>query len=297
MGRSSWAAAAAVPLLILVSACGAQPAADAAPPAQPPVADALGADEVALRVTHTGGFVTPQSIPSRVPALSIYGDGRVITEGPVPAIYPGPALPNLQQARISAEDVDDLVRRAVNAGVGTAKDLGQPGVADAATTRFLVTTEAGVRSTDAYALEMPDDAGALTAEQKAARKRLADLLADLQDLPKTLGQGAVTEEGAYPAKVVAGIATPYVNQPENVVELGPPAPVAWPGSALPGARLDPSVDVGCVAATGDQARAVLAAAAKANAMTPWTSGGKQWSVLLRPLLPDESSCADLAKQE
>ncbi|HTF11989.1 MAG TPA: hypothetical protein VK659_27835, partial [Asanoa sp.] len=61
-----------MPLLVLVSAC-AQPAADAAPAGPPPAAEALGADEVALRVTHTGGFVTPQSIPSRVPALSIYG--------------------------------------------------------------------------------------------------------------------------------------------------------------------------------------------------------------------------------
>ncbi|GIF52205.1 hypothetical protein DFJ67_0398 [Asanoa ferruginea] len=296
MGRSSWAVATALPLLMLASAC-AQPAADAAPAAPPPAAEALGADEVALRVTHAGGFVTPQSIPSRVPALSIYGDGRVISEGPVAAIYPGPALPNLQQSRISTADVDALVRRAVKAGVGAGTDLGQPGVADAATTRFVVTTEAGLRRTDAYALEMPDDGGLLTADQKAARKKLSDLLADLQDLPKTLGSGAVTEEGGYQAKVVAGIATPYTQQPENVAELAPPTAVVWPGPVLPGGRLNPNVDVGCVAASGDQARAVLTAAGKANAMTPWTSAGKRWSVLLRPLLPDESGCADLAKQE
>ncbi|MDG4820354.1 hypothetical protein O7635_00625 [Asanoa sp. WMMD1127] len=295
MGRSSWAAVAAVPLLVLASACATQPAADAAPPA-PPAAGALGADEVALRVVHTGGFVTPQSIPGRVPALSIYGDGRVITEGPVPAIYPGPALPNLQQARISEADVDALVQRALDAGVGTAADLGQPPVADASTTRFLVNTGAQTRQTDAYALEMPDDGGALTGAQKTARKKLSDLLAALQDLPKTLGAGAVKEEGAYPAKSVAGIATPYV-QPEALLEMQPPAPVAWPGPALPGDRLNPNVEVFCVTATGDQAAAVLTAAAKANAATPWESGGKQWSVLLRPLLPDETAgCADLAKQ-
>ncbi|GIF70890.1 hypothetical protein [Asanoa siamensis] len=295
MRRSTWAFVAAAPLLLLASACGTQPAADAAPPNRP-AADALGADEVALRVVHTGGFVTPQSIPARVPALSIYGDGRVITQGPVPAIYPGPALPNLQQSRISAEDVDALVKRALDAGVGAGTDLGQPGVADASTTRFLVTTGAGVRTTDAYALELPDHGGLLTAPQKAARKELSDLLAALQDLPTTLGAGAVRDEGAYPTKAVAGIATPYV-APENVAELGgPPAPVDWPGPALPGDRLNPTVDVGCVTATGAEATAVLTAAGTANAMTPWVSGGKQWSVLLRPLLPDESGCADLAKQ-
>ncbi|MEV0715645.1 hypothetical protein AB0H87_13445, partial [Asanoa sp. NPDC050611] len=115
-------------------------------------------------------------------------------------------------------------------------------------------------------------------------------------MPGTLGAGAVKEEGGYAAKAVAAIATPYV-KPENVVDLGgPQAPVAWPGPALPGDRLNANLDVGCVTAEGDEAKAVLAAAGKANAATPWESGGKQWSVLLRPILPDESGCADLAKQ-
>ncbi|SNT65137.1 hypothetical protein SAMN05421812_12071 [Asanoa hainanensis] len=291
MGRSTWAAVAAAPLLLLASACGA---ADAASPA-PPAAASLGADEVALRVTYTGGFVTPQSIPGRVPAVSVYGDGRVITEGPVAAIYPGPALPNLQQARISEADVDALVDRAVAAGVGAGTDLGQPGVADASTTRFVVTTENGVKQTDAYALGMADVGGLLSPSQAAARQKLADLLAALQDLPATLGTGAVREEGAYQPKSVAAIATPYV-KPEQPLELQPPVPVDWPGPALPGDKLNPNVDVGCVTATGDQAQAVLAAAGKANAATPWASGGEQWSLLLRPVLPDESDCADLAKQ-
>ena len=43
--------------------------------------------------------------------------------------------------------------------------------------------------------------------------------------------------------------------------------------------------------------AVLATAAKANAATPWTSGGRTWSLHLRPLLPDESGCADLATRQ
>ena len=47
-------------------------------------------------------------------------------------------------------------------------------------------------------------------------------------------------------------------------------------------------------ATGDQAQAVLAAAGSANAATPWvTADGGRWSIAFRPLLPDESSCADL----
>jgi hypothetical protein len=73
-----------------------------------------------------------------------------------------------------------------------------------------------------------------------------------------------------------------------------PEPVAWPGPPLPGERLGRLPDVTCVVATGKQASAVITAAGNANVLTPWTSGDATWSVTFRPLLPDESGCADLA---
>ena len=45
-----------------------------------------------LRVGYTGGFVSPPATAGRLPLISVYADGRVISEGPVAAIYPGPAL-------------------------------------------------------------------------------------------------------------------------------------------------------------------------------------------------------------
>jgi hypothetical protein len=39
---------------------------------------------------------------------------------------------------------------------------------------------------------------------------------------------------------------------------------------------------------------VLEAARGGNASTPWVTGdGSRWSVAFRPLLPDETGCADL----
>ncbi|HVA85136.1 MAG TPA: hypothetical protein VNF73_02335 [Candidatus Saccharimonadales bacterium] len=29
---------------------------------------------------------------------------------------------------------------------------------------------------------------------------------------------------------------------------------------------------------------------RASTLTPWTSGGHRWSIVVRPLLPDESGC-------
>jgi hypothetical protein len=73
--------------------------------------------------------------------------------------------------------------------------------------------------------------------------------------------------------------------------LPTPPPVAWPGPALPGESLPAGLS--CAIATGATADAVLASAAHANTRTPWTFGGHRWTVTLRPLLPDESTCQDL----
>jgi hypothetical protein len=56
------------------------------------------------------------------------------------------------------------------------------------------------------------------------------------------------------------------------------------------------LDLGCATVAGAQLAPVLAAAGTANALTPWTSGGKRWIVAFRPLLPDEKDCGSLQLQ-
>jgi hypothetical protein len=139
-----------------------------------------------------------------------------------------------------------------------------------------------------YALDLADDdaAHSLTDAQRAARAALRDVQDDLIE-----PRGA---PGPFPASSLAVISVPY-SAPEAP---DPPAPatVAWPGPALPGDPVGPGDAVGCVTVTGESAKAVLAAAATANAATPWTGGGKTWSLRFRPLLPDETGCADLASR-
>ena len=48
---------------------------------------AFGADDLVLQVAHVGGF-RGMAGADDIPALSIYGDGRVITLGPQIEIYP-----------------------------------------------------------------------------------------------------------------------------------------------------------------------------------------------------------------
>ncbi len=111
---------------------------------------------------------------TRLPLLTVYGDSRVISEGPQVAIYPGPALPNVLVQKISSISVDSLVNARLSHGVGRGIDLGQPLVADAPSTKFTVLTKDGPKLTEVYALGIGDDGSGLTAEQKSARRALRE---------------------------------------------------------------------------------------------------------------------------
>ena len=283
--------AAALAAILLLSACAQRGTATPAPDPSPAPSADLPQDGAALvlRVEYVGGFLTPSTLASRLPSYSLYADGRLITDGPIDLSYPGPALPNVQVQQLDAATVQALADRALAAGVEETTDLGSPSITDMPSTRFTLTTAERTIVREVYALSEPVVEGdgaelGLTEQQVAGRARLRELLSALSDV----GQQPPPVE-AYVPTAVAVIATPWID-PED--DLAHPEQ-AWPGPGLPGEPVGGPLDVGCVVATGEQASAVLAAAEAANAATPWTSGGTRWSVSFRPLLPDESGCADL----
>ncbi|NLU78416.1 hypothetical protein HCA58_08495 [Micromonospora sp. HNM0581] len=280
---------AVVPLLLLTSAaCGQQSGGTGSGEADSPERS-YSADAVVFRMEHTGGFVTPAMLATRLPTVSVYGDGRVITQGPVPLIYPGPALPNLQVGTISATEVEELLKTARGVGVGDPADLGTPPVADAPTTRFTILGDNGVQELEVYALaESGGTQTGLTADQRSKRKTLREFADSLTAESGPLA-AAPTDTQPYVPTAVAAVAEPWGAN----AEAGEQPEVAWPGPALPGGELGAGLGLGCVTATGDAAQQVLTAAATANAATPWVSDGKRWTLTLRPLLPDETDCGDL----
>lgn len=279
--------------LLVLAGCAQRGVATPAPSSStPPVAALPGGDStLVLRVEYVGGFVPVEWTYGRLPSYSLYADGRLITDGPVPAIYPGPALPNVQVQRLDDAALQGLLDEAVAAGIADTADLGSPPVADAPSTRFTLTTAGGTSVREVYALsEYAADDGmdaGLTDEQLAGRARLQDLLSALVDVGQEGTAGDQVD--SYVPSAVAAIATPWTD-PED----GLPHPERlWPGPPLPGEPLGGPLEVGCVVATGADASAVLAAAVEASAETPWVSGQTRWTLTLRPLLPDESGCADL----
>jgi hypothetical protein len=157
-----------------LAACGQGPADDDALARHPTAAP----DALVLQVVRAGGFLPVGTAFRSVPSVSVYADGRVVTEGPQIEIWPPPALPSVQVGRLDADEV----RRLVDGGrelVDAQEDYGQPPVADAPTTAVVVEDGGSRAVAAAVALDelagelAPPDGGGLTAEQRAARERLS----------------------------------------------------------------------------------------------------------------------------
>src|SRR4029453_16084728 len=82
---------------------------------------------------------------------------------------------------------------------------------------------------------------------------------------------------------------PYQGDPEP-----PQDPIAWPlATSLDGIGekvANAPSETRCGVVSGEDLATLLAAAQDANALTPWTSGGTEYHLIFRPLLPDEHTC-------
>ncbi|GAA2846629.1 hypothetical protein Acy02nite_04560 [Actinoplanes cyaneus] len=283
MTRTRGLLTAAVPL-ILMAGC-ARPG-EAGSAAEPVTESAAATPAVLVRIAQEGGFVPANYAYGRLPDITVYADGRVISNGPVPMIHPGPALPNVLVAQITPARAQQWADDALKAGVKSGADLGTPGITDIPDTVITATSQGRTETVRVNALRQarPDDPN-LTADQRAARKKLVAYADALTGFAAETGSPA---PAAYRPVTLVALVEQYVPGDAKQEER------AWPGPALPGEELNPGTGLHCVAVTGAAKDLVQAAAEKANQLTPWTSGGKQWRVTFRPLLPEETGgCAAL----
>jgi hypothetical protein len=250
-----------------------------------------GADQLILRVAYEGGFVPYEYTLGSTPFWSLFGDGTLIVPGPQIEIYPGPALPNLTATPVSEDGIQAILEAARDAGLmdGDANYSNQC-IADAATTVFTTNADGTTTVVSAYALDVGEPAGTCGNEKDAeARAKLAAFQAKLTDLRSWLPNGSVGTERPYDPTEMRVYVLPY----QGDAEL-PQDPIEWP--------LEPPLDAfgepvqngpghtRCGVVTGENLTTLLAAAGKANALTPWTSGGTEYHLIFRPLLPDEHAC-------
>src|SRR5581483_7624108 len=175
-----------------------------------------------LRVETGGGFIAPQSTLGQVPEFSLFGDGRIITPGAQPAIYPGPALPNLLVQQVNEDGIQAILEGAREAGLlGPDARYDAPCISDQATTTFTVVADARTHVVSAYALGNDSCNG----QDAGARARLATFRARLGDLASWLPRGSIGQQSAYEPTEMRIYVQPLVPSAGQTLEQ---QPIDWP---------------------------------------------------------------------
>lgn len=261
-------------------------------PSDGSIAHPTGSDQLVLRIANEGGFVPVDYMLSALPGVSLYGDGTLLTPGAQTDIYPGPALPAIQQQHLTEAAIQAVLRAAIDAGLLTDRDmtdLGSVGIADASTTVFTFNASGEEHIVRVYALgELGDRPPGMSQEEFQARSELQAFVTKLGRLEGWLPDGSIDAPAPYGAPA----ARLFVSDYQGDLSLHQ-QPIPWPLSEpLPGnAAASMPGGYRCLEVSGtDWIDTLMPAAATANQLTPWVSDGMRWAVLFRPLLPDEHGC-------
>ena len=242
--------------------------------------------DLVIRIDVGGGFVAPQTHLREVPIFALYADGRLVVPGPQIELYPGPALLNLQVRTVSSQGIQAILDAARAAGLlGPDRRYDEMRVADAPTTTFTVVAD-GIRHTVSVQALGFEPAPGASAEESEARAKLSALQSKFTDLQSWLPAGSLGPESQFRTDEMRVFVLPY-----QVVDDLPQTTVDWPLGSFQGFEaLAGQADTRCGTVTGTDLSSVLSAAERSNELTPWRADGSRWTVVFRPLLPDESGC-------
>jgi len=248
---------------------------------------ATGSDQLVLRITTGGGLVPISVLLTHKPWFALYGDGRIVVQGPATAIYPASLLPNLRQMHVTPAEIQKIVAAADRAGLlGPDARFDATGIFDASSTTFTTIVDGKTHTIGAYALDY--DAAPVDAAAAEARKKLSGLEDEVGDLSAFLGR-KVSDAEAYDAAAMRLFTSPFdSSDPTSSTRQV----VAWPLSVDPGTAGE-AVKVPktrCLVVTGSDLATFLTVARTANTMTIWSYGAGRYSVFVRPLYPDETGC-------
>lgn len=266
-----------------------------------------GADEPILVVSSEGGFLMVDMIAVQLPSFVLLGDGRVIVQGAQTLVYPGPALPPLQERHLTEEGIQTILAALEDTDLFTGTEIRLDGmanmVADASDTVFTLNAGGLTSRVAVYGLgtfiegmEPPPNVDPAELEAHAMLMRLNEQLMLLDTLP----EDAWEAEGWKPYEPDAFrlYLRDVTGEPVEGGDL--PQPVReWPTDDDPATLGEEARNFGngtrCVVVEGEAAATWLEELSAANQLTRWTTDGDdRWSVLPRPLLPhEERTCPEI----
>ncbi len=236
-------------------------------------------DSPVVQVRSDGGFTTVEMSLGRGPTYTLLADGRLIYEGPVIMIYPGPLLPNYQVAQLTEEQTDEilsLVDEIGLPGMESEADLtAMSSVADATTEVVTYWDEEGQHEYSVYALGLdPNPSNPATAAT-------ADLVEALSNASSSTESEEYTSDRV---RVISGVAqTPPDPEFEDVRP--------WPLDEDPSTWDALSLGFTCQVFGPE----TLESFRDASQVTQWlhpneTMDAPPFILLVRPLHPGEPDC-------
>lgn len=246
----------------------------------------LSTGDFVLRVQIAGGLFPVEADQVSVPEFALTADGRVVTGGPQIEIYPGPAMPNVQQRTITSAGVDAIEAEARAAGLlGPDAHYDNDLIIDAATIYFTVVADGTRHVVSAYALGDAEDSPGTSASDRDARAKLQRFREKLGDLGSWVPEGSLGEEKPYEITALRVAVGPAGDNPDDGVK---PSEIDWPLAGSLATFGEPATRCGIV--SGDDLTKVLPRAQDATQITIWRSDGKRYNLRFRPQLPDEQGC-------
>ena len=250
------------------------------------IAHPTGATDIVLRYDSAGGFVPPEFLAARVPFFTLYGDGTIVfvqtsaapSQGDVAIGQP------LRTAKLSEAQIQSLIQFALDdGGLAIARaDYANPMVADAPTAVFTINADNDSKTVSAMGLGHQQQPG----PDSAVLERLATLADRLTDFDR----GGSLASDAYSATAYRGVLTEATGVAGVPVRDWPWPELKPSDFALP---KDPNV---LQQATRTLTPAELAALKVDGSQNGIAGGiwvradnGKLYSLVVRPLLPDERS--------
>ena len=271
-----------------LAACGEQ----AATPSPESPSDAY-----LLRASLTQALA-PENVFAWMPAVTITADLVVVTSGPVPAIFPGPLLPNLRGREISRAGYDRIVSQARTLGLLDGDgDFSPPDVAPGMQLgRIEISVDGGMRiligdpSRVIQCIRAPCDPPPATPEA------FASFWQQLSDLPATIPDELGSEFGYRPDGFALLIGVEHADGGAGIEPRVRQWPLSTPLADLGrpiGDRLVPR----CATIEGDDAATLATEFEASDQLTRWVDPGgaaaDAQSIAVRPLMPGEDVCGEL----
>ncbi|MGH8912567.1 MAG: hypothetical protein ACRDVD_08645 [Acidimicrobiia bacterium] len=229
-----------------------------------------------LSVTSEGGFVPVEFNLDRMPRYLVTGDRTLYYQGPVPAIFPGPILANVQVTSIDAaswDEIMDLVERLGLPDIDERIDnSGAEMVADASTEFITYYDESGAHRLGVYALGLTEGAG-------SDDRLFAGEIVEILDGATATGESTTYTPDRLQVAAGPGTAEPGISTVEP-----------WPIETAFAEMDDWGAGWSCTTVEGDSVESLLATFSAANQATLWDTGSETLAIRARPLLPGETGC-------